>query len=164
MEDDRAEDGHTLKGCEGTNSGDMQMAENEMGENRIVELTQAIKNDPNNTDKLYELGRALESAGRFEEALSKFESIVLLEPEDHESIHAVGTLNLMLGRNLAAISSLTKATELWEDQPDYFADLGDALYSSGNVQGAKAAYETALSLALPNEEICERIRTALMKC
>ncbi|GAA4436516.1 hypothetical protein GCM10023155_36160 [Bremerella cremea] len=140
------------------------MEENGMFEHRIVELTHATEKDPNNTDKLYELGRALESAGRFEEALSKFESIVLLEPEDHESIHAVGALNLVLGRNVAAISSLTKATELWEERPEYFVDLGDALYRSGNVQGAKAAYETALPLALPNEEICERIRTSLMKC
>ncbi|MCC9607182.1 tetratricopeptide repeat protein [Blastopirellula sp. JC732] len=140
------------------------MAEQEKIESRILELSQAIENDPTNTDTLYELGRALESIGRFEEALSRFESIVLLEPEDHESIHAIGILNLQLGRNSAAILSLRKATELWENQPDYFADLGDALYSSGNVQGAKDAYETAQSLALPNEEICERIRTALMKC
>lgn len=133
-------------------------------ESRIAELTQAIESDPNNTDTLYELGRALESVGRFEEALSRFEAIVLLEPEDHESLHAIGTLNLRLGRNLVAISSLKRATMLLKDQPDYLVDLGDALFKSGDLKSAKDAYNAASSLTLPNEELCERIKLALDKC
>jgi len=132
-------------------------------ENRIVELDQAVANTPDNTDLLYELGRALESLGRLEEALSKFESIVRLEPEDHESIHAVGAINLKLGNDSMAILSLKRATALWQEQPDYFADLGEALYKTGDLQGARVALEQARDLALPNEEVSERVRQVLNK-
>lgn len=132
-------------------------------EDRIVELSQAVAKAPNNSDVLYELGRALESLGRPEEALTRFESIVRLEPEDHESIHAVGALNLALGNDSAAILSLTKATAIWQEQPEYFADLGEAARKIGDSQGARNTLERARDLALPNEEVSERIRLALDK-
>ncbi|QDT30340.1 Tetratricopeptide repeat protein [Gimesia panareensis] len=137
------------------------MSDNPQLENRLIELTHTIESDPDNTDRLYELGRALESTGKLEEALLRYEAIVRMEPGDHESIHAVGAINLRLGNNSAAILSLRKAVKLCEDQPDYLVDLGDALFESGDLKGAKVAYERALSLALPNEEVSERIKLAL---
>lgn len=140
------------------------MESEQAAEKRMAELRQAVASDPTNTDKLYELGRALESSGRLEEALACFESIVLSEPDDHESIHAIGALHLHLGRNADAIASLKKATEIWQDAPEYFVDLGDACYRSQDLPGAREAYEAAQSLALQDEEIWARISQGLAQC
>lgn len=133
------------------------------GQDEIVmgELIDALRADPLNTDHMYKLGRACESLGRLKEALDQFEAIVRLEPDDHEALHAVGLLHYKLGETDKAIIELRRATEIWDGQPDYFADLGDALYSAGDIALARHSYEKALTLSLPNEDIAERVRIAL---
>lgn len=132
-------------------------------EKLVRELSDDLRTDPSNTTLLYKLGRACEASGQRQEALRHFEAIVRLEPEDHESIHAAGLLHYQLGNITDAIRELQRATVLWDEQPDYFADLGDALHSSGEIECARFVYEKALSLTLPHEEVAARIRLALGK-
>jgi Flp pilus assembly protein TadD len=129
----------------------------------IRELNEELRTDPSNTTLLYKLGRACEASGQRQEALRHFEAIVRLEPEDHESVHAAGLLHYQLGSFAGAIRELQRATAMCDEQPDYFADLGDALRSSGEGERARLAYEKALALTLPHEEVAERIRAALEK-
>ena len=118
------------------------------------------KSEPN-TDVLYQLGHELCSHGKYEKALQAFETIVRQEPSDHESINAMGVARYKMGKFGEAILDFKKAILLWGDEPEYYLDLGDAFVATEQMHDAKAAYQKAIGLALPNEEASRRAQRAL---
>ena len=118
------------------------------------------KSEPN-TDVLYKLGHEFCSRDEYEKALQAFEAIVRHEPSDHESINAMGVARYKMGKFSEAILDFKRAILLWGDEPDYYLDLGDAFVATEQMQDAKAAYQKAISLALPNEDAGERAQRAL---
>jgi tetratricopeptide (TPR) repeat protein len=127
----------------------------------IQQCRDKLKADPLDVGALFLMGNALRSIGEKEQAKAVYETLLRLEPNDHEVMHAYGRTLLEMHQRADAVSWLKKAIHVWEKEPVYFADLGDALASLGQVSEAKHAYKSGLSICLPGEDVADRIRQSM---
>ena len=70
----------------------------------------------------YELGRALQQAGRAEAALSQYHQALALERRP-EALNAIGALHLLAGRTQVARTHFLQALELAPDNPEVHVNL-----------------------------------------
>jgi tetratricopeptide (TPR) repeat protein len=95
-------------------------------------------------------GAVLFSLGQPDQALPELERAFELEPDDPRTCHLRGATLINLRRYPEAVNSLQLAVDLYDAQdvedPEVFADLGEALRASGKYKEAKTAFKQALSL------------------
>jgi tetratricopeptide (TPR) repeat protein len=116
--------------------------------------------------ELYGAGYARLMAGDWAGALETFDTaLAILPPEDldgpGELLNFRGLALTGLGRHTEAMAAHKAALAAGPRCPEFLTDLGDAHAALGQRQQAIAAYEEALSKALPGEEILDRIRAGL---
>lgn len=127
----------------------------------IANSETSLKADPDNVDLLYKLGHTFLSLGDYDQAVSKFQRLVELDPNDHESINFLANSMFQQGSKRESLIYFERAINLYSKEPDYFADYGDALTALGQLDKAREIYEHGLKNTVPGEEGAERIMEAL---
>jgi tetratricopeptide (TPR) repeat protein len=128
----------------------------------LADFGSAIELDPGNNYAHHELGLTLIKKGDFDGALAALDKAVKLAPQSAVSRHMRGNMLATLGRMDEAIQDYNAAISLGADkntvftnqaqmdrpaadrvQADYFVARADALFLTGNFQGAVADYDRA---------------------
>lgn len=99
---------------------------------------------PRSAKAHYNLGVALEDAGRREEALEEYLTAASINPADARSHHNAGLLLAAMGRTGEATAELDRAARLDPTLPRVFSSLGAALTQAGRKAEAEAAFRSAL--------------------
>jgi tetratricopeptide (TPR) repeat protein len=109
-------------------------------------LLQELRDDPGNTDYLFELGELAQESGQLEAAVNKFYQIVELEPGHAPAQFALGKLLMRFGRPAEALRCFeTAAGLLDEDRHELDVYIGEALYYLDRLGEARERFEHALS-------------------
>ena len=104
---------------------------------------QLLPDDPN---AQYNLGVALKSAGRLEDAAVSYRHAVKLKPDFAEAYGNLGSVFKDLGRLEDAVASYRHAIKIRPDSSDTYINLGIALNGLGQVEDAAASYRKAVEL------------------
>lgn len=106
-----------------------------------------LRDDPGNTDLLFELAELTLASGKLSAAAAKFEQIIELDP-DHAAAHfALGTVLLQLGQPRAALEALESAATVAEPGDTLHgldARAGEALFQLGEFPEARARLAKAV--------------------
>jgi Flp pilus assembly protein TadD len=112
-------------------------------------------------DAMFTRAFELYSSGSYDDAATLYRHILASQPDDYESMHGLGRALLQMDRLDEAIGWLRDAITLFPASPEFYGDLGTAYLKVGKNDDALAAFKKGLSLALPNEEIVERLLRGL---
>ncbi|XP_008776475.1 protein CTR9 homolog [Phoenix dactylifera] len=93
----------------------------------------------------YGLGQVQLKLGDFRSSLSTFEKVLEVQPENCESLKAVGHIYAQLGQNDKAIETFRKATRIDPKDAQAFVELGE-LQISSDAGAALDAFKTARNL------------------
>ncbi len=107
---------------------------------------------PRSAKAHYNLGVALEDAGRPEVALEQYLLAVSIQPSDAKSHHNAGLLLAKSGRATEAALHLEEASRLEPTLPRVFSSLGAAWSSLGREREARSAFRQALERD-PDDEV-----------
>lgn len=108
---------------------------------------QEIRDDPGNTDLLYELAEMVLESGQVATAAAKFAQIVELDPEHVESHFALGKIQLLRGQPgqaLACFEVAEKTSGGLSDLAGFDAKVGEALLRLGRFVEARERLEVAV--------------------
>jgi tetratricopeptide (TPR) repeat protein len=133
------------------------MLAEKMGRLDILErdLRLILKNDPNNVQALNALGYTLaDKTNRLQEAYELVKKALELKPNDFYILDSMGWVLFRLGRLPDAVSHLRRAKELRND-PEVAAHLGEVLWTMGDKQGAKEAWESGLRAAPGDQKLLD---------
>ncbi len=114
--------------------------------------------------QLAELAYMYFQEGRYEEARIVFEGLLSLEPNHAYYCRALGTVFHRLGRHDTAVRYYQRAVKLDENEPEAWANMGEALLVQGQVEQAIGCLERADALYLhfdPANVQRKRVRTLL---
>jgi len=111
--------------------------------------TQLLPDDP---QAHYNLGVALKSAGRFDDAAASYRKAVKLKPDLAEAHNNLGTVLKDQGQFDAALSSYRRAIEIKPDFADAHSNLAYVLKQLGQFDAAVASCRRAVALN-PNSPI-----------
>ncbi|MDR0880074.1 MAG: hypothetical protein LBN09_05130 [Clostridioides sp.] len=100
---------------------------------------------------LFMIGLCYKYLEELEDARGYFEKILILDPEQVDSIVELGLLDAAIGNITGAISHLERAAKLKED-PEIFCNLGMAYLSNGEVDDASYFIERAHEMN-PEDEV-----------
>ncbi|MGD8341512.1 MAG: tetratricopeptide repeat protein, partial [Gammaproteobacteria bacterium] len=92
------------------------------------------------------LGNALASLARLEEAVTCYDKALKIDPGDAEALFRLGNVLMHLGRQEAAVSSYRRAIAIKQDYAEAHYNLGNALGSIGKLEEAVTSYERALEI------------------
>jgi len=109
----------------------------------LQKTAQLIPDDPN---AHYNLGVALKSAGRLDEAVTHYRRAVKLNPDFAEAHGNLGNTLKDLGQFEEAIASYRRALSIRPDVADTYINLGIALNGLGRLEDATASYRKALEV------------------
>jgi tetratricopeptide (TPR) repeat protein len=125
-------------------------------------LTRAAAAQDNDPQLQWELGGALQSAGRFDDAAGCFERAIALKPEFAKAHNALGGIYMESRRYDDAIAAFARAAEL---QPDYMAahnNLGLALRRQGRHAESLACFRRAAELAPESIIVARNLKEATL--
>jgi tetratricopeptide (TPR) repeat protein len=105
-------------------------------------FTRVVQLQPDSARGYQSLGTALQAAGRNDEALKQYERANAISPSAR-SYSNVGTLYFWRGDYARAAEAYEKAVALLPNDPELFANLGDARAQLRQSSGAVEAYRTA---------------------
>ncbi|KAK6152003.1 hypothetical protein DH2020_014638 [Rehmannia glutinosa] len=101
----------------------------------------------------YGLGQVQLKLGDLRSALTNFEKVLEVQPENCETLKAIGHIYIQLEQNEKAQELFRKATKIDPRDPQAFLDLGDLLIST-DLNAALDAFKTARNLLKrENEEV-----------
>ncbi|KAK4432827.1 protein CTR9 [Sesamum alatum] len=101
----------------------------------------------------YGLGQVQLKLGDLRSALTNFEKVLEVQPENCDTLKALGHIYVQLDQNEKAKNYLKKATKIDPRDPQAFLDLGDLLIST-DIGAALDAFKTARNLLKrANEEV-----------
>jgi tetratricopeptide (TPR) repeat protein len=125
--------------------GDMNLTRSRISSAESA-YSKALASDPRCSGALRGLGEALYRAGRFAEALARFEAAVQADPDDSTAAVGVAKTQLSLERVRDAVALLTKllATHAQSFLVNYW--YGAALEAVGNREEAEKAFTKAVQL------------------
>jgi len=114
---------------------------------RFVETVKGqVRKDPNNLNLRIELGRALASVGRFDEANEQLENAIEINKESPEAYYFLGRIAMLQEDNDAANRFFTKVIELTDGEQ--FSELNprreESLYALGLIAIDEKEYEQAI--------------------
>jgi tetratricopeptide (TPR) repeat protein len=115
-------------------------------EEAIRFLTVAAALRPDSAGVRLNLGHALQSKGRLDEAANAFHQALALEPDYAEAHHQLGRIFLATWRFDEAIAACRQAITRSPDSSNMHNTLGNALLNKGRLAEAAAAYRRALEL------------------
>ena len=153
-----------LTGCAGSQESKKRVSESEGHykegvsflqtdqQRAFVALQKAIELNPDNFEAHYTLGSIYFQRKELPEAEREFRKATELKPNSGEAFNYLGRTLLLQGRWSEATEALKTATTLpLYPTPDIaFTDLGWVLEKQGDLDGAIAAYESALRTDPPN--------------
>ncbi len=105
-----------------------------------------IREDPGDTDLLYEVAEMIVESGQVGQAAAKFAQIVELEPEHADAHFALGKISLSREQPEAAMGFFETVIRLCEGDPDlpgFEAKFGETLLRLGRLTEARAQLEAA---------------------
>ncbi len=119
----------------------------EANESAAELLSRAIEADPNFVVAQYTLGTVHQALGNRWKAAAQYRASTQLDPRYPEPYKALGDLFLAAPRRLydQALEAYGKAIELRPFYADAYVGMGDARAAKGDVDGAVAAYQKAVS-------------------
>jgi Flp pilus assembly protein TadD len=95
-------------------------------------------------------------------ALSELDAALRLDPNQHNSLLARGTLEYQSGKLDAALTDISRAAQLAPSPIAYFW-LGQALEAKGELQPAARAYQAALQMAPEMAEARAKLEAVLLR-
>jgi len=123
---------------------------------RAIELYRSVLGaDPDNRQALSELADALETAGRWHEALPFLQHLLALQPDNAPKVFQLGRMESWSGDTRAdGLALLRRATELDAQRPEYLAGYAEVLSWDGSKRSEAAAlFDRALLLDARNEAV-----------
>ena len=116
-------------------------------------LDRALAQAPGNPN--YELARgvALETQGRWGEALASYRRVSDTVPDAPEPYDNIGNVFMGCGRVDEAVEAYRKAVAIKPDYADAYAHLGSVLKMKGDAEGARQAYARVLELQPDRVEV-----------
>jgi len=115
-----------------------------------------VRDDPGNTDLLFELAELTLEMGHAATAAAKFEQILELDPRHPESRFALGKIHLRQGRPdqaLACFEAVDLLTERDPALPEFDWRMGQALFQLGRFAESRARLEAAAAKDPDNRRI-----------
>ena len=114
---------------------------------KALELAdKALSFAPDHLGARAQRARALLALHRQAEARADAEAAAALDPRDGHVLDTLGVVLSRTGAYRAAAVLFHRATARWPDHADWQYNLGSALQFTGDLTGARAAYERALKL------------------
>ncbi|OGI48464.1 MAG: hypothetical protein A2W42_01110 [Candidatus Muproteobacteria bacterium RIFCSPHIGHO2_01_60_12] len=116
----------------------------------IANLRHAVELNPDHAPAHVDLGAALLSADRLEEAAASFRHVIRLDPSDYESLARLGRMLHSLG-NLEEAAACYRKVLQWQPQWSAMYDsLGGILRAQGLIDESIASHRRAIEIA-PND-------------
>ena len=114
---------------------------------KVLELVdKALSLAPDHLGARAQRARALLAVHRQAEARAEAEATATLDPRDGHVLDTLGVVLSRTGAYQAAAALFRRATVRRPNQADWQYNLGSALQFTGDLTGARAAYETALKI------------------
>jgi Flp pilus assembly protein TadD len=126
-------------------------------------FTEVTAQRPVDAEAWYLLARTKYNENRFEEAITSFEHVLALRPQDVSAEDNLGLAYEGLGRTEDAKAAFQRAIDWQGAQPtdgQPYLNLGDLLTTQGDLDGALRALTQAASLAPENAKIREQLGRA----
>ena len=111
----------------------------------------------------YRRGYELLQSGDWEGAIHEFSCVIEIDATNHEAFHFRGVGKHRLSKLDDAISDLSRAIALFDDEPQFHADLGEALIDADRLDEARKALQMALQKCLPHEEVLDQIERSMRR-
>ena len=108
--------------------------------------------DPTWLEAHHRLGRALDRAGRTDEAVVVFQALIEMDPEEVHWWRDLGVVHQGIGDLEGAIAAFRSATEVDPSNSDVWDKLGYVLYENGDAEGACASFVKVAEL-LPDSAV-----------
>lgn len=142
--------------------GGRSVARNLDWRDQLTLFTVTAETSPRSAKVRYNLGVALEEAGRPEEALAQYEAALRIRPDDARSHHNSGLLLAAMDRLADAAWHLEMAAELDPSLEDVYTSLGAAYAGLGRVEEAEGALLTGLGRNPQNHAALYNLGTLLL--
>jgi tetratricopeptide (TPR) repeat protein len=128
----------------------------------VAEFRDLLERAPSFAPALNYLGYLwIERAENLEQALRMVREAVRLDPDNGAYVDSLGWGFFQLGRLDEAVRTLERAARLLPSDPTVLEHLGDARAATGDVSGAREAYERAVAAGGDGGEELERKRRRL---
>jgi len=128
--------------------------------NRINELEESLKANPNNNEALLELAHLRNDSGMFEKAIENYQEYLNRAPNDAEARIDMGVCYYSLNRYDEAIDAMTKALEYSPNHQIGHLNLGIVNLAAGNVEKSREWLQKAVDLG-PETEVGKRAQELL---
>ena len=138
-------------------------AKKEQLQTAIDKYQQSLNIDPDNSETLSKLGRALGLQGQHEAALEKLEKAVKLNKDSVINWKNLGLEHLANGKKQEAIKALTTALGLEPNDDENWRNLGLALLENNDLDEATEAFEKAIHLNKESDENHRNLGNVLME-
>lgn len=114
---------------------------------KALELSErAIGLEANHAGARAQRARALLALHRLDEARAEAEAVAIDAPDDGHVLDTLGVVLSRTGAYHAAATLFRRATERRPDHPEWRYNLATALQFTGDLEGAREAYEAAIRL------------------
>ena len=115
-------------------------------ENGIVLWEDTVRKNPGSTTARYNLGVALQQAGRLEEAIEAYRAALDIDPDDPLVLNNLGIALRLQGRLNEAIEQYRAALRVAPNFARAHTNLGEALQQQGRVEEAMEAYRESIHI------------------
>ncbi len=130
----------------------------------MTTLQEGLSLDANNKDLVFQTGVVYEKQGRFDEAITSFRRVLVLDPKHAESYNYIGYMYVERGQNLTEAVQLIKRALDLDPENGYFIDsLGWAYYQQGRYADALKELQRAVSLAKEDPVILDHLADAYIR-
>ena len=115
-------------------------------ESNLSLFTHAVAVTTRNRTARLNLGLALQTAGRMDEALEQYRQILAFDPADAKANSNAGGVLLIRGQIDPAIEYIRKAIALDPGNAGAYNNMGSALGRKGDIDGAAESYRAAIAI------------------
>ena len=131
------------------------------GKDALHAMTQGAALLPGDAEAHTNLGNALQSLRRFDDAAASYRRALEIQPHYPEACNNLGLALRGLGRLDEAVASFRRALEMKVDFAEASNNLGNALRSLRRLDEAVASYRRALEIKPRYPEACNNLGNAL---
>jgi tetratricopeptide (TPR) repeat protein len=128
----------------------------------LARFDQLLKMMPQSYDGLLGRARALDAAGKSEEAEAVCRQALTLEPDNWRGYHVLGLIDFRHGGYTNAAELWRRVIELTPDNAGAHRNLGSAYYRLGSYHDAEAAFRQSISMR-PNAMAYYNLGTVLFQ-
>ena len=122
------------------------------------DLRSILSREPNNAQALNALGYTLaDRTERYDEAYELIAKALELKPDDYYILDSMGWVLYRLGRHQEALKYLRRAAEA-SDDAEVAAHLGEVLWVTGDKDGARQVWETALESTPDDQRLLDLMK------